>query len=167
MPHILETEHFIAQAHDKPHHSRENGGHVKITPKDQYASRQDLPLPLATELIHLSMVLGEAVTNVMRSKGLDVVRINYQDNGNWSYKESMKKDPILHLHLYVRCWGEKHPTDDPRFQPFPEALVFPPYESGYYEKFQSLTEEDCHDIRTEFVKLLASEKYNDVDFSLL
>jgi hypothetical protein len=100
----------------------------------------------------------------MKRKGLDVVRINYQDNGNWAYKPTINKPPYLHVHLYVRTKGESHLHGDERFQAFPEALVFPPPESGYYKDFQMLTEEDCRDIKKEFENLLSTKKYKDVGF---
>lgn len=162
---IYETEHFSVDAHDKPHHSRENGGHVKITPKEKFTHRWDMPPQLAAALMYFTMITGEAVTNVMRSKGLDVVRINFQDNGNWAYKPNSPKEPQVHVHLYVRTSHEKHPDNDPRFQAFPESLVFPPYESGYYNNFQPLTLEDCQDVRMEIERLLNTEKYRDVQIS--
>jgi diadenosine tetraphosphate (Ap4A) HIT family hydrolase len=159
VPLILETERFTVTAHDKPHHSRENGGHVKVSPKAEYAHRQEMPLDEAASLMHLTMVTGEAVTNVMRQKGLDVVRINYQDNGNWSYLAVNPTPLHLHVHLYVRTSHEKHPEHDPRFQAFPEALVFPPRDSGYYDSFKPLTTEDCEDIKAEITRLLTTNKY--------
>lgn len=158
MPVIFETTDFIIKAHDAPHHSRENGGHVVITPKQRFGHRHEMPLELATRLMHLTMLTGEAVTNAMRAAGMDVVRINYQDNGNWPYKEP-KKEPHLHIHLYVRTTHEKHPDNDPRFQAFPDALVFPDRKTGYYDKFQPLTKEDCQAIKTEIKRLASTEKY--------
>ena len=164
MPKILETKNFTVVGHDRPHQSRENGGQVVITPKKRYAHRYEMSLHLGTALMHLTMVVGEALTKVMKSKGFDVVRINYQDNGNWAYKPTFNKPPHLHVHLYVRTRNESHPTKDKRFQAFPEALVFPPLESGYYKDFQPLTEKDCIDIKREFEKLLTIKKYNDIGF---
>jgi diadenosine tetraphosphate (Ap4A) HIT family hydrolase len=158
MPIIFETEDFVVKAQDEPHHSRENGGHVVITPKIRYEHRYEMPLDTATRMMHLSMILGEAFTNVMRAKDIDVVRINYQDNGNWAYKEP-QKPPQLHIHLYARTMHEKHPKDDPRFQAFPDALVFPDRGTGFYDKFVPLSNEDCAEIKNEVLYLLRSAKY--------
>ena len=158
MPIILEIKDFIIKAHDEPHHSRENGGHIVITPIEQFHHRYEMPLDLAAKLMHLTMIAGEAFTNVMKLKGLDIVRINYQDNGNWAYKEQ-KREPQLHIHLYMRTNHEKHPTNDPRFQAFPDALVFPDRSTGYYDNFVPLTTEDCSDIKKEIMKLLNTDKY--------
>lgn len=125
MPLILETERFIVTGHDKPHHDRDNGGHSKISPKERFGDRTEMPVDLATELMILTMIVGEAVVKVMKAKGISVVRIHYQDSGNWSYKPSMAKEPHLHAHLYVRSENERHPRGDALFQAFPEALVFP------------------------------------------
>lgn len=164
MPKILETKNFTVVGHERPHQSRENGGHVVITPKKRYAHRYEMPLSLGTALMHLSMIVGEATTNIMRKNGLDVARINYQDNGNWSYKPIYNKPPHLHVHLYVRTKGESHPDKDKRFQAFPDALVFAPPESDYYKNFKPLTEKDCQDIKEEFERLLATDRYQDVEF---
>lgn len=163
MPQILDTEDFIVTAYDEPHHSRENGGHVVITPKLHFVHRTELPLDLAAKLMHLTMIVGEATTTVMKAKGLDVVRINYQDNGNWAYKQP-QKEPQLHIHLYIRTTDEKHPDNDPRFQAFPDALVFPDRATGYYNSFVSLTDQDCLDIRDEINKLLSTPKYSELKF---
>lgn len=162
MPLILETEKFIVTAHDKPHHSRENGGHIKISPKGDYADRYEMPLDEAASLMYLTMVTGEAATSILRQKGIDVVRINYQDNGNWAYLPVNPTPLHLHIHLYIRTTHEKHPRNDPRFQAFPEALVFPPKDSGYYDGFTPLSGEDCEQIREEIERLLATDKYKGV-----
>lgn len=160
---ILETDTFMVQAHQQPHHSRENGGHIVIAPKQQFAHRYEMPLDLAASLMHLTMIVGEAATIALRSRGLDVVRINYQDNGNWAYKVPVTK-PKLHVHLYIRTSHEVHPAQDPRFQPFPDALVFPDRATGYYDSFLALNEADCNAIRAEYVMLAASPKYRELAF---
>lgn len=163
MPIIFETENMTVKAHDKPHHSRENGGHIVVAPKLKYEQRYDIPLDIATEMMHVTMVTGEAATNVLRQVGIDVVRINYQDNGNWAYKEP-QYPPSIHQHLYIRTNGEKHPMNDPRFAAFPDALCFPDPGTGYYDSFQPLTIEDCAAIKQEVERLLTSNKYAEVTF---
>lgn len=161
MPVIYETAKFLVKGHDRPHHDRNNGGHVVVSPIDRYSDRTEMPVDLATELMILTMIVGEAVTKVMKGKDIPVVRINYQDNGNWSYKPSMAKNPHLHVHLYVRSENEKHPQGDSRFQAFPEALIFPPIDdgTGYYDSFKPYTQEDCSEIKEEIIKLAKTEKY--------
>jgi len=158
MPQILETTRFTVVAPDRPHHSRENGGHVVLTPKQVFEHRYEMPLPLAAELMHLTMAVGEALTTVLRAEGLDVVRINYQDNGNWAYKVVPAR-PRLHVHLYVRTTHERHPADDPRFQAFPDALVFPDRATGYYDKFEPLAAGTIEAVAEETRRLLHTDKY--------
>lgn len=166
MPEIFQTKDFVVEAHDKPHHSRENGGHVVIRPKQKFEHRYLMPLEMAADLMHLTQVLGEAMTNALRQLGHDVIRINYQDNGNWAYKPMYNLQPAMHIHLYVRTKNEKHPDNDPMFQAFPEALIFPPRESGYYDKFTPLNREECAAIKAEFERLLASDKYKELSEKL-
>ncbi|MEK7153128.1 MAG: hypothetical protein AAB834_04215 [Patescibacteria group bacterium] len=165
MPLILETVDFIATGHDRTHHSRENGGHIVVRPKQHFEHRHELPLGLAAKLMHFTMVVGEAATNVLKEKGIAVVRINYQDNGNWTYKNPDER-PEYHTNLYMRTYGEKHPDNDPRFQAFPEALTFPDRGTGYYDHFKPFTAKDCADIKNELLRLLGTEKYKAVTFAL-
>lgn len=164
VPLILETQDFMVEAPEKPHHSRENGGHIVVYPKQRFAHRYEMPLDLSADLMHLTMVVGEAATNVLKQKGLDIVRINYQDNGNWAYKPGFNKEPHLHVHLYMRTTHEKHPDSDPRFQAFPDALVFPPPDTDYYDHFVPLTEEDCKNIKEEMLRLAKTEKYQEKEW---
>lgn len=165
MPRILETKNLIVKAHDEPHHSRENGGHIVVSPKQAYVQRYDIPLDVATELMHTTMLVGEAATNVLRKTGIDVVRINYQDNGNWAYKDPEPK-PGVHIHLYIRTTHECHPANDPRFQTFPDALYFPDRATGYYDQFKPLTSEVCASIKEEAIRLLATDKYEQASLSI-
>lgn len=162
MPIIFETDKYIVQGHDRPHHDRDNGGHAKVSPKAKYADRSEMPEDLYLALMMLVRIAGEAITSVMTAKGIPIARINYQDNGNWSYFPSMKKDPQIHLHLYVRSYEEKHPAGDPRFKPFPHAMVAPFIGDApeYYESFKPYTAQDCQDIKAEIERLLET-KYKD------
>ena len=54
----------------------------------------------------LTMVTGEAMQNVLTKKGIDIGRINYQDNGNWRHE--------LHVHLYGRARGARVKSLDTR-----------------------------------------------------
>ena len=156
---IFKTEDLIVEAPLKPHHSRSNGGHIIIFPVIEVEQRYELPLDVAQKLMHLSMIVGEAATNIMRKNGLDVIRGNYQDNGNWAYKPDAEWPPQVHLHIYLRTSDERHPDNDPRFQAFPDAIAIPSKGDDYYDKFEPLTEQDCNEIHDEIIRLLATEKY--------
>jgi len=164
MPTILETKDFLVLGSDRPHHDRNNGGHAKVLPKLAYSDRTEMPIGLYIVMMELVLITGEAIIKVMRQKGIDVVRINYQDNGNWSYFPQIQKQPHIHIHLYVRSNGEKHPTGDPRFHAFPEALYLPfiGHHPDYYESFQPYSQEDCLDFKNEILRLLTTDKYKDL-----
>ncbi len=93
-------------------------------------------------MLKLAKKVAAAMKQVLADSGINIVRINYQVNGNWAYLDPEPR-PFVHLHLYGRTAGEKHPDNDPKFQPFPEALCFPNPKTDYYKKFNPLTEEDC------------------------
>ena len=41
----------------------------------------------------------------MKNRGINIERINYQDNGNWAYLKGTK--PMFHIHLYGRTKESK------------------------------------------------------------
>lgn len=162
MPLILETKNFIIKGHDHPHHDRDNGGHAVVSPKQRFSDRTQMPMDLYVEMMQWVLIAGEAITSVMRRKGIPVVRINYQDNGNWAYfPDSETFPPHLHVHLYVRSAREVHPEGDKRFRPFPHALYFPYIAENpeYYRGFKPYSVEDCSEIRSEIEMLLELPKY--------
>lgn len=148
---IYETKDFIVEAVEKPHVDRDDGGHIKITPKIRYSTRQELNPKQAIELMKLTIVVGEAMTKVMNEHGVDIGRINYQDNGNWSVFKP--EGPYLHIHLYGRAKSAK-------IQKYGQACHFPHRDEHpeFYEKLKPLTKEDINDIKEEVKKLLKKKK---------
>lgn len=84
MTQIYQTKNFIVESVDRPHVTRLDGGHLKIYPKERVRDRTCLSPRLAIELMRLTMLVGEAMSIGLNNRGIDVGRINYQDNGNWS-----------------------------------------------------------------------------------
>ena len=101
MTFILETPNYIVEAADRPHVDRCDRGHIRILPKQRVVSRTELSPELAVELMRLSMIVGEAMEVSLQGRGIDIGRINYQENGNWGV---FKPDgPYLHLHICGRA----------------------------------------------------------------
>ena len=151
---IYRTENFIAEAVDKnPHITREDGGHIKISPKIKCSTRQDLSSKLLIEMSKIICLVGETMTIAMNKIGIDIGRINYQDNGNWGVFKS--EGPHLHIHLYGRAKSAK-------FQKYGEACYFPHIQdnSNFYKKNEPLNEKDISQIKEEIKKLLKTEKYS-------
>ncbi|MEI6326507.1 MAG: hypothetical protein WCO78_00105 [Candidatus Roizmanbacteria bacterium] len=149
---IYETENFIIEAHKKPFVSRDEGGHIRIKVKDEsITDRTKLSSKVAIEYIMLSMIVGEAMMSVMNSQGIPVVKINYQDMGNWSYKQGKK--PFLHYHIFGRVLGAKH-------QPFPESVYLPDRSTGFYDEFKPLNDDDIAKLNAEINKIRSTEKYS-------
>ena len=146
---IYEARHFVLRTLDQPHVSRSEGGHIVIDPKVVVEDRTQLSREQAIELIKLTMVGGEAMKTVLSRKGINIGRINYQDNGNWRAE--------LHVHLYGRAQGAT-------LQPFGHALAFPPTREAFRKemgKLEALREDDIVELRAEIVRLLAGDKYRD------
>ena len=101
---IYETKNFKVCIPNKPHVSREDGGHIRIKPIiNEYESRLDLPINEAIE------------------------RVNYQDNGNWAFLKNKK--PHFHIHLYGRTRNSKvQPFGESLFFPNPETDFYDNFE---------------------------------------
>lgn len=151
---IYESNNFSVKAAEKPHIDRNDGGHIVIIPKIKVPDRQHLSPKLAIELTRLTVVVGQAMTKVMNEHGVDIGRINYQDNGNWSVFKP--EGPYLHIHLYGRAKNAK-------IQRYGDACYFPQREEKpeYYENSKPLNEDDVKDIRTEIETLLKEEGFSD------
>lgn len=149
---IYETENFVGAVPIKPHIPRVDGGHIWIRAKEKYfESRTDFEPKIAIEVMRMTMLLGEAMIAGMKYRGIEIERINYQENGNWAYQEGKK--PTFHIHLYGRVKNAKTQT-------FGEALVFPYKETGFYDNFETLNEEDIKEIKKQISTLEKTEKYD-------
>jgi len=131
---IFETKNFIIESHEKPEVSREEGGHIKISPKIDYKDRTELPKELAIEFMELSIISGKAMKIAMAKQGIKIGRINYQENGNWK--------PSLHLHLYCRA-------TDAKLQKYGDPIL-----PGNKPEYKKLNETDIKLIREEIEKLM-------------
>lgn len=156
---IYESTHFSVEAEKKPLVDRMDGGHIAIHPKVKVSTRQDLSPKQAIELMRLTMVVGEGMTTVLTRHGVDIGRINYQDNGNWSvFKPGGAQ---LHVHIYRRAKNAIH-------QKYGQSLNFPHINENpaFYASLRPLAKEDVEGIRTEIIQLLSQEKYKDQSWGL-
>lgn len=98
------------------------------------------------------MAVGEALKSAMKRRGVDVGIINYQDMGNWGvYKP---EGPTLHMQIYGRATTAT-------IQKYGDAVQLPHRETGFYDNFRPLDNEDINEIRVDIEKLLQSDKYRD------
>ena len=93
----------------------------------------------AQELMKLTMITGKVMENILPKCGIDLGRINYQENGNWN--------PALHHHLYGRARSAIK-------QPFGHSLHFPKPDTGFYDDNLPLSEEDCDLLSAEIDRLI-------------
>lgn len=147
---IYETENFSIIAAEHPHIDRLEGGHVKIVPKVRVHDRTELSLELANELMKLTMVAGEAMALGLKKRGIDIGRINYQDNGNWRVFDP--DGPYLHIHLYGRAISAS-------LQKYGDAIHLPHRESGFYDNLTPLDSGDVEAIRNEIERILQTPKF--------
>lgn len=156
---IFETENFVVEAVELPHVSREDGGHIKIYPKKRILDRQQLTPRQAIEVMRLTMVVGQAMKDVMNRHGVDIGRINYQDNGNWTVFKP--QGSYFHIHLYGRAKSAK-------VHKYGQACFFPHRDDDpeYYKDFKPLNEDDVSAIRQEIISLLSKDTYSDSKWGL-
>ena len=157
MAEIYQTKNFIVEAPDHPLVDRNDGGHIKISPKVRVADRQALNPKLAVEVMRLTMVVGSAMAKVMNEHGVDVGRINYQDNGNWSVFK--QEGPSFHLHLFGRAKSAK-------INKYGDAIFAGHREAGFYDNFKPLNQDDIEEIKKEIEKLFKEDKYSDKTWGL-
>ena len=156
---IFETANFTVERHPSPFVSREDGGHIRIFPKDKkrISDRADFTPKEAIEFIRLSMIVGPAMQKAMNERGIPVVKINYEDLGNWAFKRGER--PVLHLHIFGRSKNAK-------VQVFPEAVSLPDRSSGLYDDFESLTDEDMLLVKKYIEETFTKEKFDNSQWHL-
>lgn len=154
---IYETENFIVEAVERPHVTRADGGHIKIYPKVRKVDRTKLSPKEAIEVMRLTMVVGEVMTKVMNKHGVDIGRINYQDNGNWSVFKP--EGPYFHIHLYGRAKSAK-------IQKYGDGTHFPQPKTGFYDGNEPLSSEDIIEIKAEIDKIFQESRFSNEKWKL-
>ncbi len=156
---IYESKNFLVEAVDKPLLGRSDGGHIVLNPKVRVGDIQQLDAPKAIELMRLLIVVGEAMSTGLNRNGIDIGRINYQDNGNWGVFTS--EGPYQHFHLYGRAKSAKK-------QKYGQACDFPHKDDHpkFYQGLEPLNSADISTIKEEIVRLLSLKKYSNQTWNL-
>lgn len=155
---FYETPNFTVESHPEPFVSRQDGGHLRISVKNKNITDRTLLSPKqAIELMRLTMIVWKSLQEVMNIQGIPVVKINYQDMGNWAFKTG--KSPFLHIHIF---WRSKNAVK----QVFPESVYLPARESGFYEGFEPLNEQDVSLLKEKFDKYFALREYSNTIWGL-
>ncbi len=150
---IYETENFLITTPEQPELSRKDGGQVDIEEKHCLEDRLMLTPKQEAELSFYRHLVATAYIKVMRQNGVPIVRINYQDNGNWCYFAENGK-PQMHLHIYGRIFNSEK-------QPLPQSLYFPdPYKCADFYDLEPLTQKDIEDLKLEMERLLQTEEFD-------
>ena len=155
---FFETENFVVETHEQPFVTRIEGGHLRISIKDKsITDRTKLSPKAAVELIRLTMIVGQALEEGMNKQGIPVVKVNYQDMCNWSYKDG--KLPYLHVHILGRAQNAAK-------QPFPESVYLPDRTTGFYDGFEPLNSDDIKVVKAIIERLFKEKKYQDKEWRL-
>lgn len=147
---IYSTENFDLEVPSSPFVSREEGGHLRIMSKLPVSDRTKLTRGQAIEYTKLSMMAGEALTSGLAQRGIEIGIVNYQEMGNWSVFKP--QGPTLHMHIFGRA---KSAT----IQEYGQAVKLPPRETGFYDEFSALDNEDLAEIKKSLQALASSSKY--------
>lgn len=155
---IFETKNFIVESHEKPFIARTDGGHIRIRIKDDsITDRTKLNPKTAIELMRLTMIVGVAMETTMNNLGIPVIKINYQDMGNWAWKTNTK--PFLHIHVFGRAGNAVK-------QIWPESVYLPDRGTGFYDGFEPLNNEDIEEMKKQINIVLQEEKYGEKKWGL-
>jgi hypothetical protein len=162
---IYETDNFEVVTHEKPFVSREEGGHIKIVAKDGIPEITQLPLKIAIEYMRLLQIVGKAYPTAMKSRGVNVIWMNYATLGNWAFKKDSvaENGGVPKPHFHTQIFGR---TLNAQKQPFPEAVYLPARESGFYDDFIPLNEGDVTEVARQIEIVSATEKYNPKNWGL-
>lgn len=144
---IYDTEHFVLESHETPEIDRMEGGHMKISPKTPVEDRTCLTPHQAIERMRLTVVSGLALKEAMAEIGVEIGRINYQDNGNWK--------PSLHVHLYGRATSATMQRYGEPFSPGHQGRLY-----------AALNADDIRRIRIQLERLLQEERFSDNSWGL-
>ncbi len=147
---IYETENFKVGVPAHPYVSREEGGHIWIMGKKHFSDRYDLTPKEATEVMRLTMLIGQAMIDGMKKREITIGRINFQDNGNWAYLKGL--EPTFHIHLYGR-------TENSTVQAWGEALNFPNPDTDFYDNMVPFNDEDIKEIKKAIAFFENQDKY--------
>jgi hypothetical protein len=86
----------------------------------------------------------------MDDRGIEVGNINWQEMGNWSV---FKPGGIrLHMHIFGRAKNAKT-------QKYGEAVKLPFRDTGFYDTFKKLDQDDIAKLKEKMADLLKDEKY--------
>jgi diadenosine tetraphosphate (Ap4A) HIT family hydrolase len=152
---ICETKHFQLSRSAKPFVSREEGGHMRIfARRTEITERRDFTPEESVEFIWLSSIAGEALDLAMNERGVKIMKINFEELGNWPFRRGERVQ--FHLHIFGRAEGSKH-------QVFPEAVHLPDRSTGFYDGFEPLNEDDMKLIRNKIDEISQRPKYADKD----
>lgn len=156
---VYESPFYIAETPDFVSNDRDDGGHIEISPKTKLVNRQALTPKQAIELMRLTSVVGQALATAMNGRGVDIGRINYQDNGNWDIFS--KDGPYLHVHVFGRAKSAK-------VNKYGHALHFPHMDEDpeHYKTFKPLNAEDIQAVRQEIEQLFEALEYQNAAWGL-
>jgi diadenosine tetraphosphate (Ap4A) HIT family hydrolase len=150
---IHQTDHFVLTRSQRPFVDRLEGGHLRIFCKRAgVKERRDFTPEEAIDFIRLSSAAGQALERGMQKRGIDIVKINFEELGNWPFKYGTEL--VFHEHILGRA-------KDAKKQIFPEAIQLPDRETGFYDGFEPLNDDDLHAVRAELKAILATPKYAD------
>lgn len=155
---ICKTKTFDVEVPEKPFVDRADGGHVRIMSRIKIKDRTELNLEQTIEYALLSEVVGKALEKAMTERGVEIGNVNWQEMGNWSV---FKPEGVtLHMHIFGRAKNAK-------VQKYGEAVQLPFRDTGFYDSFNKLLEEDIQAIKEKMSEILREEKYHSLEVNIL
>lgn len=142
----------------KPSIDRKNGGHLILFPHRHIVKRSELNSKEAIALMRASMIIEQAMYDVLPSLGMDLVNINIQDNGNLNVDEPYEKRH-LHIHFYGRIRDNKNYSHR-------KFLSLPSRDSNHYDKIRSFNKKEIEPLHKKVKELEKNRRFNFNDGNL-
>ena len=124
--------------------------------KYRYNSKLDFNPKEVLEEARLCQMICEAYKTAMKSRGIDIIRMNFFEAGNWAWKPNKSGNVTEKAYFHEHIFGR---TVDAKKQKFPDAPYLPDRSTGFYDGFKSLNDDDINSIKAEMKKLERNEKY--------
>jgi len=115
-------------------------------------------LEQSVEYALLSEVVGKALEKAMTERGVEIGNVNWQEMGNWSVFKP--EGILLHMHVFGRAKSAQ-------VQKYGEAVKLPFRDTGFYDSFNKLSQEDILIIKQNLRELLGMEKYQSLKADIL
>ena len=134
---VWEDVDFIVTTPLIPHISKNDGGHLIVSPKVNVSEIYELDDVKLLRFMRIVAVCTQSLKSVLGEQGINIPFTNNQDNGNWAVLNDRPKS--LHFHIYGRARNSIK-------QVFGQAIFAPDPHSTFYDNNIPLNTQDIKNV---------------------